>query len=511
MIQNLFAGMQDALFFGDQFTRGEFTAFMQPGQFVSTALSQDDASPDMYTISELANPVMDTSYVLPADEVTQNDTKFVYRELLGSVDQVYGDVLEKAALPYQALTAEQVRDIRLLRDWLMETEQAYTLYQNRYSDAVKAFEMEAHSQAPSSARLQRLARERDQAARNWDTFGRRPIYEAKYGRYLYLTSPDPQTVWADLQRQYAAHSRVTTAGQAYKQTFLSPSPQQWSAAGTSWSHFERQISDSETYDYSRQTSWSGGVRAGWGLWSFGGGASGSTNLERTQSEVSTVHLSFDYLRVRIQRPWMKSDVFGYRFWTWKNTFGGTLLSDGGNLFATPPIRPVGRMPVLPQYLIVVKNVTLSAAFSRQERELFEKTVRYRASGGWGPFSVSGSYTELTRSLHTQASFDGTTFRIEHPQIIAKTGILLPRSPNPEPSLPWQDDAWKVEDLTAHQFRAASKLRRGDVEKWAEIEQIEQIRAEAEEMRRRHLEQGLRTLNSSRVSARAKLEPKEELV
>jgi hypothetical protein len=233
-------------------------------------------------------------------------------------------------------------------------------------------------------------------------------------------------------------SRAPQLGEYY-QTFLVPSISSWGNAG--WATFERQISEKDSFQYSKSTSWSGGISAGWGLWSVGGGASGSTQYNHEVSTVETVNLKFEYLRVRIFRPWLTSDVLNYRFWTWKKDFGGQYISDGGNLNLNPPTRPIGRMPVLPQYLIIVRNVEISAAFSREEKEFFAREMTRNASVGWGPFSVSGSYRESESSKHFKASFDGVTFRIQQPQIIARSGIMIPKSPNPNRSLLWQDDAY----------------------------------------------------------------------
>jgi hypothetical protein len=118
-----------------------------------------------------------------------------------------------------------------------------------------------------------------------------------------------------------------------------------------------------------------------------------------------------------------------------------MLSDGGNLVLTPPVRPIGRMPILPEYLIVVRNLELSGAFSAEESSWYQSQISSGVSVGWGPFSLSGSYSESTSTQQAHASFDGVTFKIGQPQIIARTGTMLGRSPDPDQSLAWQGDQW----------------------------------------------------------------------
>jgi hypothetical protein len=145
------------------------------------------------------------------------------------------------------------------------------------------------------------------------------------------------------------------------------------------------------------------------------------------------------MRVRIDRRWLKSDIFGYRFWWWKKVFGYRLLSDGGNLNVTPPQRPIGIFPFLPNFLIIVRNLTITSNFSHNDATTITHQLSASASFGWGPFSCSGSYNEADTTQQTHASFDGTTIRVDQPQIIAFTGTLMPVVPNPDRTLPWQDD------------------------------------------------------------------------
>ena len=437
MILNLFAGMQDALFLGDRFSNGEFVSFLQPGQFVSASLKETSNSDDMAIQSDICKILVDSSYVNKYSDITYSGSQ----ELPGSVDQVYEDIMSHAALPYLQLTpATLAGEIECLQTWLNSNQANYDLYRDRNFDAIEAYDFEAHKQSPDGARLQRLAQKKTEASHNWETQGLKGLYERKTARLIYLTSEDPATFWQTLRDRLAAQKQQAPLRGEYYQTFLVPSIASWADAG--WASFEQTISEQDSYEYSKSTSWSAGISGGWGLWSFGGGASGSTQYHQQQSNVSSVSLKFDYLRVRIDRRWMVEDVFGYKFWTyWKKDFGKTFVSDGGNLSVTPPVRPIGRMPVDVRYLIVVRNVELSAAFSHDEVTQYNSQISANASVGWGPFSASGSYQESTGSKYTKGTFDGVTLKIPQPQIIARTGLMLGKTPDPDPTLSWQDDAW----------------------------------------------------------------------
>ncbi|MGF6994636.1 hypothetical protein [Paraburkholderia sp. GAS32] len=464
LIKNLFAAMQDALFLGDPLLKGEFVSFMAPGQFVDTKSGEQPGTDAMAVQTEICNVLIDTSYVNNRNSVESGTSK----ELVGSVNQVYHDVLNHAALPHRDLGSAQ-KEIDALTTWLMANKPIYDQYSGFYDDATSAYDTERAKQNPNSDRLRRLADARKRAYSDWETLGKKNLYEAKKARIIYLSAESPETLWANfITNMESSREQAPNKGE-YFSTFLSPPLSQWDKG--EWASFQQTISEQDQYQYSHETSWSGGVSAGWGLWSVGGEASGSTQYTHQDSEETSVTLKFDYMRVRIIRPWLVPDVFAYRFWTWRKEYGFQFLSDGGNLNTTPPQRPVGRMPVLPQYLIVVRNVELTSNFSKKVQDDYASQVSGGVSVGYGPFSVSGHYSESTQTHYYHADFDGFTFKIAQPQIIARSGIMLPKSPDPIESLPWQGD----EVFPPKAFpKALRKIRDQDYKRMLAFEAAEEI-------------------------------------
>lgn len=422
---NLFAVLEDALFLGDRLRNSEFSLMMQPGQFLSPNLTEDDSSDDMWIQYDLANECVDTS--------------FLYNPLVTNVGQVYSDILEFKALPNRPLTADELAEIEAIRVWLADNQDLYEIYRDRYFDAIEAYEIEVNKQNPSGALLRRLRQRRDDSLSNWNSLGKKRTTERKRARAAYLQSGDPSSLFDSFSSLLESQKREAPSRGEYLQTFLVPPVSEWNSASTSWGTFEKTFSESDTYNYSKSTSWSGRASGGWGLFSARAGASGSKTFTHQSSNATSIYVKFDYLRVRIQRPWFVSDVLAYKFWTWKKAVGYRTLSDGGNLALDPPVRPIGEMPVLPTHLIVARNVELTANFSESDRTYITSQINASASAGWGPFSFSGSYSESEKEEITSASFDGRTIRIQHPQIIGMTGRLVPECPNPNRSLPWQGD------------------------------------------------------------------------
>jgi len=446
MVANLFNEMEDQIFLGDRLAKGEFATLQRPGQFVSTKLSEKAGSADMYTQFELVDSLLDSS--------------FIKTELAGSLSHKYKEILEFAALPKKSATSAEEQEIADIRDWVEKHSQAYDQYSERFDLADKAWLQEANKPEADPATLNSLKRKRDKASSDWVVFGFKKDYENRKATLSYILQGYPQSFWADIQTKFGS-PQASPKGDYYP-TFFYPPASTWSDPLTSWSTFSRTIDDSKSHAVSRSTSWSAGGGFGFGLWSFGASASRSTQYNHTDSDASHVDLSFDFLRVRIQRPWFSPDVLGYRWWTWKKSHGPAVFSDGGDVAANPPIRPLGQMPVVPTHFILVRNVRISANFTHNDQTFVASQFSSGASFGWGPFSVSGSYSESNSDQQVNAHFDGATFTIAQPQIIAYTGFLVPHCPNPIPQLPWGEDAYVPETPHSLNSPQLDRARLGDL-------------------------------------------------
>jgi hypothetical protein len=419
---NLFDMVQEQLFLGDRLRSGEFATFMNPGQFISTKL-QESSADDMFIQSDLVNDVLDTS--------------FIYKPLVGTVNSTCGEALEFASLPTKTTTSREDDELEDIRDWQQDHAPDYELYMNRYYDALEAHEQYRATENPNQARLARLKDRARLAYAKWNGDGYRQDWIDKERRLTQILSGNPTTWWGDLREKFNSQKNTSPHYNAeYLTTLLSPKVTEWSDVNTSWGKFSKTINESSSQEHSRSTSWGGGFSAGWGMWSVGAGGGGSSHYEHSEPDVSEVLVEFEYLRVRIIRPWLNTNMFNYKFWTWNKEHGFQYVSDGGNLMLDPPVRPMGLMPFLPTHAIVARNIKLSSTYTHRDETLITSQMSAGASFGWGPFSISGHYEESNRDHYTNASYDSGVLTITHPQIIAFTGILLPKSPDPLLNLPW---------------------------------------------------------------------------
>lgn len=337
IVKNLFYYLERHLFGADSDTgnellaKGQFGVMMTPGQFLSPNWRENDSSPDMYNQWYFLNEALDTS--------------FTYRPLITTISGQYWDALDKVSLRHRPLTEEEKKELESIDSEITTLLPRYELYMRRFNDAESAYELEAAKQNPSQARLRQLLQAKNNARNAWESTGRKSYFENNLvGRSWQIQTGNPSGTWLKFRNDYQNATRIAPQGE-YQTTLLTLPISAWNNAG--WTTFTKTIDDTETHHYSKSTSWSGGIGARWGLFNHVEvGAGGEKTVIYDLSDVTAIDVTFEYLRCMIVRPWLKKDVFANKDWTWKqpNTF--VYLSDGGNLFQEPPVRPLGHSPFL---------------------------------------------------------------------------------------------------------------------------------------------------------------------
>ena len=163
------------------------------------------------------------------------------------------------------------------------------------------------------------------------------------------------------------------------------------------------------------TSYSSGAGASWGLWSVGGSYSHSDEQSNSHMDASDFTLTAELIQVRIMRPWYNPLLFSMKDW-WVNGY------DAGGLSADTV------MPLVPTSFVVARNVAITANFSAQDQSHFAESTSASTSVGWGPFSVSGSYSHSDSNDSFHSTFDGGTLRLPGLQVLAFICTALPSAP-----------------------------------------------------------------------------------
>ncbi|WP_186756317.1 hypothetical protein [Echinicola salinicaeni] len=202
-------------------------------------------------------------------------------------------------------------------------------------------------------------------------------------------------------------------------------PANWFApnAAEEWTEITIDSNEIHTSEHSDFTKISAGGKASWGLWSVGGSFNKEDSHHQMSSDTKNLKVSFKFCKVDIDRPWYNHLLYSMKGWNLGEAYEPGGLSDGTR--EQPLNTP---FPLLPTSFIAVRDVKISADFSHEDSSLVESKLSTSASFGWGPFSISGSYSHGSTDKKFNSSFDGSTISNDGLQIIGWINELVPFAP-----------------------------------------------------------------------------------
>ncbi|ATY11129.1 hypothetical protein CU254_12120 [Amycolatopsis sp. AA4] len=258
------------------------------------------------------------------------------------------------------------------------------------------------------------------------------------------TVNDAVTVtFADAQRRYrnagyaldgAAAEKLYRLVYALPGTWLSTTdPTGWAKVTYDRKHFD-QVDQSEADDWSAQA----GVEQGIWAWFSGanGGASAEHDRKTSSTKTSSMEISFEFMSVSLYRTWMQFLVLGLPSWS-NNEYppGGISGGPGG---ATKD----EHWPLLTKNFIAVRNVTIKADWSEDDKSIIREADSQDLNVGWGPFTVSGKHAHSTEETKISHDFDGQSLTIPGIQILGYVCPIVPYSPPnlraPQGAIPGQE-------------------------------------------------------------------------
>jgi hypothetical protein len=227
--------------------------------------------------------------------------------------------------------------------------------------------------------------------------------------------------FADAALQFDSYKVTLDEGTRRRSSLL---PSNWWQDGVSngWptAHFSSAHSVSNTSsDY---TSVSGGGGFSLGLWSVGASASSNTTHSHSDASADSLFVSYQYAIVTIRRPWLSGLLFGLPGWS-TDAFKKGALSSGSRRDQQKT-----QFPLLPQAFLVIKNLTITGSFSKTEMDAATSQMKAGASVGWGPFSISGSYSHGSQKGHVAGTANSGGIHVPFVQIIGWVNNILPLCP-----------------------------------------------------------------------------------
>jgi hypothetical protein len=416
-----------------------------------------DAEEDKSLIQQAFNFSQVIDFVPDANGLYKDDQQqAIFRTSESRLSHIYGEILNLSKVVHHELTAEEKEKLEKFRGLLWakkieknlvtdeETErtvegpvlQAYNDHLTKYTDAALLYNSKRiaaqGSTGPEGKRAvadwinnATLYRMKVKAAMDaWVSGGYRNEVD-QMNAYINQVGRRDMMLWKQrlIENYEASKQSALSAGQDFFFSSLMPGNFATSGGWTEYSIYHNELESSAN---SKRKSWSAGGKMGWGLFSIGGGAGGSSSQASSDFSVSNFRMSFEIAQVMISRPWLYPEFFKNQGWTLRKGEGwmyDEMPSDGGD-------PPKGNFIGYPTSVIFARNINIQSAELASHFESQSSQVSGGGSVGWGPFRLSGSYGSAESSRKFSSEADGQSLRVPGMQIIGFVNHKISKAPNP---------------------------------------------------------------------------------
>lgn len=215
------------------------------------------------------------------------------------------------------------------------------------------------------------------------------------------------------------------------------------ATSSGWTGFTFSSGDFTSYSHSGFSSsgWSASAGGGFlGIFGGSGSARGSSSTQEYSGSFASdsFFLSFEICQVPISRPWLKDSFLASHTWKFDSDnpdYANKFVSDGG-------APPKGFIPAYPTSVIFIRNLKMTLGHSQGFSDFVSHYQSSSGGGGGcislGPFFLGGSASHYSKSGYSEQdhgfSWDGQTMTVPGMQIAGFKCHILPKCPDPDPSI-----------------------------------------------------------------------------
>jgi hypothetical protein len=271
-------------------------------------------------------------------------------------------------------------------------------------------------------------RRRDAALKAWVSRGFKNVIELAQNHIEQITQRDASFLKDRWQRLFEnAEVDNPTTGSTFYYTSLLPGK----FADKKWPTFDFAERNFSTYDRSEVNAWSAGTSVSLGLFgafSFGASTTGEITETKHELNMSNFSMSCELVEVPISRPWLSPSFLKSRGWRFRNN--NDFLSDGKR-----PPSPDSKLPGYATSVIFVRNLRVNFNELHQTESTYSKTIKAGGGVRIGPFRLGGDYTRKVGERKFDSKYTPEGLIVPEMQVIGFRCALLPKSPNPDPSIP----------------------------------------------------------------------------
>jgi len=221
----------------------------------------------------------------------------------------------------------------------------------------------------------------------------------------------------------------------FKYTTLVPASFATNRGWTKFSTSHTSVNSSSSY---ASTSWGGSAGLNLGFFSIGGGVSSSERKYSSNFAISEFQLSFELTQAGIVRPWFYPEFFMNKGWDLPPGCGWHYPAKPSDGVGKPPNGPKGTLIGYPTSMLFARNVKIVSKDFVSAYKEYSKSLSAGASVGWGPFQISGHYSNAESGRSFSSTSDATTLTVPGLQVLGFINRLIPKSPDLAPGIKQSD-------------------------------------------------------------------------
>lgn len=214
-------------------------------------------------------------------------------------------------------------------------------------------------------------------------------------------------------------------------TFMSPSDW-YSEYARGWTKYNSKDYNTSFSTSSSSKDFSGNVAFNLGLWSIGPKGGYSSEKSNVNFDLNSAEIEFEYLIVKIHRPWMDTSFLNAKNWYLKTEgtepYPEGCISNGTYSQEFESSNESVFLPSVITSLILIKDFKIKSA---EIKSSIEKEMKSWSAGGTigiGPFSLGSEYSSSTDNEKKDFELNQEELSCEGIQLIGYVSEILPKSP-----------------------------------------------------------------------------------
>lgn len=357
-----------------------------------------------------------------------------------SLATAYFDWLQVVQVPQVTLTSDQSSQLTAAQTQTQALYTNYKTYRQAWQQASDAVYALMHTTPRPADYMQQLRTKQEalqNALQDWEQLGQKSAYERSDAIVQQLTSAGYDGIVADLRNRYQSVSSLnqTSAGSNFVPVLAQPAD--FYTDNVTWNTFTFSAQERDHYIHNDHASWGGGLAGAEDLffWSVSTGGSRTDHYEQIDS--SSLSVSFDYIRVSLDRSaWFDTFLLQSQAWWYPGAtrahpqVGGLTLSNG----EAPP-KTSGEWQMIPEEVIFTRNLSINMDTQNSTNQSTLTTLYAKADVKFLIFPIaqaSASYNDSTSKYHFQRTASG--IYAPQMQMMGFLCNLMPAEPNPDPAL-----------------------------------------------------------------------------